>query len=623
MRLLGFEFVNFACFDRQFVPLRPGITLLVGRNNAGKTAILRALSTLEALPVNQPKTVTAPIAGYYRQTGFDFDLLYQMEESDASRFDLDAPVKNTVAAEGVRRALTEQLRRGEIFDRWRFRVIPSNYVVFLERRFELDHSTSDGKREAIIYANQNGQLFHHRVTYPSLNEAGVTNVRSVTLFEAPDRARYPVFGTDEMSAPLRAFGAVKLIDPHRVVRNRQALQTTQVLPSDAQTLGPYLQTLQGNNREAFEQIEHFVTKVFPEFRFLNAANSENSQVVISLEERSTRRKIPLENCGTGVEQILTLATFILTTPKPGLVLLDEPHSYLHPTAERALVELLHEHPENYYALSTHSAVLMNSVPSDRILHITPPGQGYEPRPNQASVSRILFDLGYRNSDSLFYDRLIFVEGKSDRALIRHLLQKQGEISAAKIDRTGFPALEGASKGLTALQMSIHRHEKLLSAIAGREQPRIYIVDGDRTDNDKSALGRTKNPATLKELPIKFLPRLEIENYLLVPEAIATAIREELDLKEESTEISIDAVRNYLAGLLASDETVLFPQSKGGKGDPMKEAKGSVVLERLYDHFSLPYNKEHSGLLIAKHITKQNQPAIAELTELVRPIFEII
>jgi hypothetical protein len=66
MNLIGVEFTDFACFQKRFVPLCPGVQILVGRNNAGKTAILRGLTALAGLPVTPLAKVDGGLAGYAR-----------------------------------------------------------------------------------------------------------------------------------------------------------------------------------------------------------------------------------------------------------------------------------------------------------------------------------------------------------------------------------------------------------------------------------------------------------------------------------------------------------------------------------------------------------------------------
>src|SRR2546430_1097816 len=64
MQLLGVEFTDYACFKKRFVPIRQGVQILVGKNNAGKTAILRGLGALGGLPFVMSPKVEARLDGY-------------------------------------------------------------------------------------------------------------------------------------------------------------------------------------------------------------------------------------------------------------------------------------------------------------------------------------------------------------------------------------------------------------------------------------------------------------------------------------------------------------------------------------------------------------------------------
>lgn len=611
MKAIGIEFKDFACFKSQFVHVRPGVNLLVGKNNAGKTALLRALSSLFALPIHgQPRSFSADLGGYLAPGANEilFDLICSVDEGDE------------VFVEGAPPDLWARATR-EGFLRWNFRIVVNG------RQIEFTHAILTMPRaglesapwQAAVIHSSGGGVFVDRVRYPELSH--VTR-RQVSLRDfathdgMPDPFRQGMF----VNVPLAQFTNVKFVNAHRVVNVRNQLQTVTDLPGDAQNLAPFLMTLQGRDRETFEAIERFVVTVFPEFKHVNLVPRENNQLFIDMTERATDRRIPLDSCGTGVEQILTLATFILTTPKPGLILLDEPHSYLHPSAERFLVQFLAEHPEHAYVISTHSAVLMNSVEPARVTHIAPPGRPFSPSPDNPEYSRILFDLGYRNSDAMFNDQLVLVEGPTDAKLIPLLLEKDGEIEKGRLDRTGFPVLDGAASGASALQNSILRYEKLLSAVGRAEQPRMYMFDGDKKNDLRKVLQGTKSPVTGRQIAAAFLPRMEIENYLLIPEAIRAAIIEELALKNEHRDVQVQEIRDDIDSLMNSGDEHLFPLGRNSGADPFAEVKGSKVLETLYEKHGLYYNKPRSGLLIAKHLSAANQPAISEITVLVRNLF---
>jgi len=608
MKLLGAELITFACFDRQFVPLREGISVLVGSNNAGKTAILRALSTLHTMPVGQPKGgLPVNLSGYFRpgQPGA-LEIICALEEADAQYIHKPRVPRQTSEYQAwVLNTFSHGIAR------WQFGL--TNNALFLQR-CSLELPSPSGTQVLQLIAQDQSRAFVVQFfQFPDFSIAARANLTTQMANGGP------VLVPGELSSSLESIGSVRLVNPHRVVYESQLMQTALELPSDAANLAQFLQTLNGRERDTFAAIEKFVTEVFPEFKYVNVVPRENNQVSIELTDAHTNRKIPLSNCGTGVEQILTLATFVLTTPKPGLILLDEPHSYLHPTAERALVDFLQEHSQHKYLISTHSAVLMNSVEPDRIVFVSPPGRTYEPSPERPKMSRVLFDLGYRNSDSLFYDRLLLVEGKSDKAIIPILLLADGEIPQSELNRTGFPILEGTGKGSTALQTSIMRYESLIHATGRGDQQRMYLFDADRKDDEKGVLKGTSN---LSGEPIKaeFLTRLEIENYLLVPEAIASAIGEELELKGNPQKPSASEIKEMLKELFELQDANLYPQGKHPDRSPEVEIKGSRVLERIYQKFGLNYHKERSGSLLAKRITAKNQSAIMDLAAIVRPLF---
>ena len=132
---------------------------------------------------------------------------------------------------------------------------------------------------------------------------------------------------------------------------------------------------------------------------MNPQKTQNG-VSITLTLAKTGEKIPMTHCGTGVEQILALASFVLTAEPGTLILLDEPHSYLHPSAERQVTDFLLAHSELRYVVATHSAILINSVNPDRILVLGDADNvPYSPPVTTPdSVASLIHSLGYKNSD---------------------------------------------------------------------------------------------------------------------------------------------------------------------------------------------------------------------------------
>ncbi|HEY1940345.1 MAG TPA: AAA family ATPase [Candidatus Angelobacter sp.] len=618
MKLLGIEFFDFACFDRQFVRLSPGLVLLVGKNNAGKTAILRGLTLLAGLPIDNPRQVASNVAPYCRrqtpQPTLEFHLIFAAESADFSHFsNADQGWINLMLAKNP-------------FFRFIFRAWPNqNLVTWSAINLQIGDYPHDPPIPVVIFAPAGAVLNHYQMTieeglprlkgYPRTSL--LPHLGSVTA--QPDGTHSVILKHD---APLMGtvgeLRTTKLVAAHRVPHSSMGLQSTNELPSDANTLAGYLQTLQNNERSKFERIELFLTSVFPEFKYVNPSN-RNNQVAITLTSRATSQDVPLSHCGTGVEQLLSLATFAMTTAEESILLMDEPHSFLHPSAERSLVEFINNNMKRFFVVSTHSAILINSTEADRINYLQPPGQGFSfSSANVQETSRILLELGYRNSDVLFNDRLIAVEGESDREILRVLLPNLPGISNENIDRTGFPVMEGAGEGCRALQTAVLRFEKLLDAIGRAKQPRLYLFDGDKTSEDQELIRGTRfGTATV---PIAFLPRLEIENYLLDAEAIAKALEEQAELDEiELAGCDTASVNHELDTLLQLNDSKLFP--KGKLGDPRHSCKGSLVLERIFNKFGRQrYEKKRTGLLLARLLKHSLHPELNEIATVVQGLF---
>ena len=179
-------------------------------------------------------------------------------------------------------------------------------------------------------------------------------------------------------------------------------------------------------------------------------------------------------------------------------------------------------------------------------------------------------------------------------------------------------MEGVPGDTRSLQIAVQKYEKLLKTLSHARQPHVYLFDGDRTREDVKLLTGMRDATGNDAVPVKFLPRTEIENYLLVPGAIAAALHEEARLADVEIKVTEAIVREKIDEFLKSDEKELFPYGKGA--EPLKTVKGSVLLQKLYASVeNLVYDKDKSGGLIAHHLNSKNQPALHELRELLKDI----
>src|SRR5712664_1232033 len=577
MRLLGVEFRDYARFDRCFVPLDTGIRLLVGKNNSGKTSLLRALSALTALPFGKPAAFSTEVARYARKQvplpNYEMEIVFAYEESDSDFLGADLGGWPKFAAAS---------KRTWAFS---FKVYPqSSSIVLVDASLQCDATALP-----IIEVGPNNYV---RLFYDS---RGAIAKRQGRAFESAgpqlsDGTLVRTFSEEDIFSEFPDLMSTRFVHAHRVVRPNLGLQALETLADTAESLAPFLDTALSNNRETFDKIQKVVTDTIPEFKFVNPEKAQNS-VSITLTRRDTNEKVPLTHCGTGVEQVLALATFVLASGPGTIILLDEPHSYLHPTAERQVVDFLFSHTEHRYVISTHSAILINSVPPDRILVLGKSNTIGAPSSESSSVPTLLHSLGYKNSDLLFNDRLIFVEGESDQDILPLLLLCNPLLSRPDLEKTGFPVMdgEGRLRGRDQ-QTSLMYWEKFLIQLGKQSSPRVYLFDGDCALEDQKLLGKTKAFEAGSAALLRFLGMHEIENYLLVPEAIASAMEELANFQGENLkDANSEAVGKKLSEILCLKENrKLYPQ--GPPNDPNREVKGSVALQMLLANYGLRYEK---------------------------------
>jgi predicted ATPase len=586
MYIASFRIENYKSFrTTDAVNLTPGFNVVVGQNNVGKTALVEALSLMAAHVPHRSLAALPTTLTPVRQDSL-VEVAFRLTDAELLELLRDAVQPRYVPQYGGQDAqqTIEMFRRSmkAVNDLRSIFQGTGLTSAFLENYSQFPNNplpavSFEVRPEGIVGAGGPIQV----------NRADCCDFKLAAHLQR----RVYAFKAERLNIGLCRFGQ------------------NVVLQTNASNLAEVLDNLQADPT-GFDELNRLFSLIFPTVKRVTVrpAPGDQVEVVIWTVPPDTRRldlAMPLAACGTGLGQVLAMLYVVLTAQQPRLIIIDEPQSFLHPGAVRKLIEILKEHPQHQFIITTHSPTALIAAEPGTLLRLRiEEGQTIIDRLDVAQardLRLLLADVGARLSDVFGADSILWVEGLTEEVCFPKIaaarrLQVRGTAIIGVVQTGDFEGRRSA----TTIQIY-----QRLSASSGLLPPAVgFIFDREgRTDREREDLERYGN--------VYFLPRRMYENHLLNPAAIAAVA---------------SSIRGFRDTPVTQGEVEALLTAHGwGAADHatwLREVRGNQLLGQLFSQLSerrVEYDKVRHGVALTDWLLQHAPDGLQEVAQLIAQV----
>ncbi|VWM17666.1 ATP-dependent nuclease [Burkholderia lata] len=530
MFICGVTIENFRSFlDKVEVNFSPGMNLILGENNAGKSAILEAFALNEVQYNPHLSVKTKPFEDVAVSDVVRIGFQFIIKKDEVFRF----------LGKSIVFPIPEHVTSPQDF---------SNYLRSIsEIRFGIASSiSSNGRWLSFSFFMDDVELSTpldpntYVMTY-SCDEAKGLYAGGVVRRRVVD-----VEGSDWAPQIRCAIQRVYKFRAERMNITRSGHGANTALAPNSSNLAECLNLLQSRNPHLFDEYVQHVRHIFPSVHRvqvvpLSSVELEIRALLTPSENRRPDLSIPLSQAGTGIGQVLSILYVAMLHSAPITIAIDEPNSFLHPKAVRTLLQILNALPTKHqYIVTTHSPEVIRAAAPKSVMVVR----------NEDGISKIdalnpdnfehikvgLASIGARLSDLYGADRILWVEGETEELTFPDIARRVGGfdvigVTMLKVNATG--DFESPKKIRPKMVFDTYCQ---LSTAGALLPPAIgFVFDSEgRAKADMDSLAKESGNK------VQFLPRLCFENYILHAGAIAAALSETC-----GTEIDPNSVASWI------------------------------------------------------------------------------
>lgn len=410
MILNGFGFSGFRSIGDDLVKVAPlnKINMIIGRNNVGKSNIINYLKYQYPYYVAKSRS----------QTGGKIEVIIKETDTHISQ----SPIKSRIGFPVLRKELDryintkvpdlpDGLAKKNIFTLLNYFADENGDVWFIYNSTKkpgqpFDLEWEPREIEKLIKPNE------WNMVWQLLTKQSGGDLRAHWVPETVSRLSYiPI------SAP-----HIEIIPAIRKIGEKETRASDfsgeGIIDRLAKLQNPQLS--EQSQKEKFLAINHFVQEVLENSSSFIEIPYERDMILVHMDGKT----LPLESLGTGVHEVIILGA-AATLLEESILCIEEPELHLHPLLQRKLLKYLSDATNNQYIFTTHSAHLLD-IAHAQIFHVNQ-ANGKTKLQTVSKTnhrSKICHDLGYKASDILQANCIIWVEGPSDRIYLNYWLKSE-------------------------------------------------------------------------------------------------------------------------------------------------------------------------------------------------------
>jgi AAA15 family ATPase/GTPase len=527
MYLSKFRVKNYKSFrDSGEIEFKPGINVIVGQNNSGKTALLEAIqggNLLQVFKSEKSQTVS--------QAEIEVTLRASIE--DLNPFLLDVifigfPLNND---------LRESVKHFNDF---------------------VNETVSNGHSEFKVLRTSGNSFDFSKTLNPSQRDNVYISIKKKSEFEYGEPNQNHT-GIDQLfwyQIVIPFCNNIFRFTSERLNVGRSNVNEQRELNPDASNLSQALLNTKANNDSLYERFISYVSDVVPSVKWVTSVpvngGSFTEIKVWTLPKETERDDLakPLSDCGTGIGQILAILYVVVTSKEPRTIIIDEPNSFLHPSAAKKLIQILNkkEFSHHQYFISTHSPEIVTTANASTITMLKyVEGETIAEQLDLSTDNdklKLVEELGMEMSDFFFAENVLWVEGPTEAKAFPMILKE----SVCLVNYVAVPLvstddLRDRKKGRKHAR-TIKENYDTLSGKYALTPPNIFtVLDREQTTPTEIC--------DLQKLGIEFIPRCMYENYLLDAQAITDVLNAEMI--DETNKITVEQVQAMLDSSFAECE----------------------------------------------------------------------